>query len=428
QAEAVRVAREMAPAGLVLGALPEATAGAVAAAAAGAWAGGTLGLGCVVVGVAVERHDRVVLRAGRRLFRLTWAVVVALTVPAVCALFVELPAWAGQLMLASGPWGWGVQPLVAVTGGSAPLWIPAVLAQTALLAVAGVWCAREVGRIPGEVLRRRARVAESVAASVFSLDLRGAGRAIRAAHPGGGGVGVLWPLPRRRWLLVPWRDVTGLSRTPGRVVAAVSAVVFAVAVAARFAAGQPELASPAEGPVSAQPSVLPAVLALCALYFAAAQLVEPARVDSDDPRRAAQLPYSRAMLATWHAVVPVLVLIGCLLGAGAVGAALGGVWSPGWTVLLLSSPAMVGGALVSGYRGAMPVQVMVGVETAFGNTVPLQMALWYLRGPLGALLPSVPVLVLALDRDALGVSGVLLLPAAGAAGLLWARRTARALP
>ncbi|WP_227870459.1 DUF6297 family protein, partial [Streptomyces otsuchiensis] len=175
-----------AAAGLVLGALPEATAGAVAAAAAGAWAGGTLGLGCVVVGVAVERHDRVVLRAGRRLFRVTWAVVVALTVPAVCALFVELPAWAGQLMLVSGPWGWGVQPLVAVTGGSAPLWIPAVLAQTAALAVAGVWCAREVGRIPGEALRRRARVAESVAASVFSLDLRGAGRAIRAAHPGGG--------------------------------------------------------------------------------------------------------------------------------------------------------------------------------------------------------------------------------------------------
>jgi hypothetical protein len=120
-----------------------------------------------------------------------------------------------------------------------------------------------------------------------------------------------------------------------------------------------------------------------------AQLVEPARLDADDPRRAGHLPYRFDRLALRHAVLP-LVLAGVLAEAGtAVVAGLTG--SP--VVLAvppLALPALVAAALVSAYRGPVPASVQLGADTPLGNTGLLQVAGWYAAGPLTATILLLP--------------------------------------
>jgi hypothetical protein len=63
----------------------------------------------------------------------------------------------------------------------------------------------------------------------------------------------------------------------------------------------------------------------------------------------------------------------------------------------LACVPLVGAALVSAYRGDIPSSILIGVQTPIGDTGPLQVMLWYLRGPLMALVMLVP---LALGRAA----------------------------
>jgi hypothetical protein len=75
----------------------------------------------------------------------------------------------------------------------------------------------------------------------------------------------------------------------------------------------------------------------------------------------------------------------------------------------------------------MPAHVLVGTVTPLGSTGPVQALPWHLRGPLGVLALTAPVLLTAARRD--GCPPLPLpwqLPLAAAA-LLWARRTARRL-
>ncbi|MGD9484704.1 DUF6297 family protein [Streptomyces sp. TRM70308] len=399
-----------AAAGFLLGTLPGAAVGA--GAAAGAWAGAALGLGCVAVGVLVERYDRAVLRLGRRLRASGWVVLGGLAALAAGALAARVPDWLGPVLLWSGPWGWAVQPLVAAVGGGAPRWPVACALTAALLGAAAVWCARAAPGVPGEALRRRAHLVRAVTASLFSLRLRAARQTLRAPHQAAGRSRVRLPVPRRRWLLVPWRDATGLLRAPARVLGAAVALTAAVLLTA---------AAPADG---LRYQVLVSALALGALYLAAAQLAEPARVDGDDPRRAGPLPYSRGGLALRHGLLPAAALLAGLFGVCGAGA-LTGAGHPGWPVLLLAAPTMVGAALVSAYRGSLPAHVALGVETPFGNTAPFQMALWYARGPLGALLCTVPPLAATVHAAALPLPWALWLVVAAPGSALWAHRAAR---
>lgn len=395
-------------AGFLLGTLPTATTPATAAGACGGMATALL---LVFTGVLIERHDRAVLRSGRRFFGLGWALAAALTAAAAWSLLHEVPAWPGHVLLWSGPWGWAVQPLVAAVGGGAPGWPVAAVLLAATLAVVGRYAVRSVPAIPGEALRRRARTVAQVAASLFSLEFRQARFTVQGDQARRSSAALRLPFPRSPSLVVPWRAATGLLRAPGRLISAVVSAAAAVGcVAAADASHLPM-------------RVLLCVLALSAAYFSAAQLVEPARVDSDDVFRSANLPWSQRGLVLWHAAVPAAVLTACLLAATAVGMASGAGYA-GPVTLLLSVPTVTGAALVSAYRGALPADVAIGVETPFGNTAPLQMAGWYLRGPLGALLPAVPALVLTLGGGAVrpAVAGALLL--LGAAQLTWARHTA----
>ncbi|MFD7511068.1 hypothetical protein ACFV5N_17295 [Streptomyces sp. NPDC059853] len=343
--------------------------------AAGAWGGLLTGLLAVATGTLVERYEAAVARHGRRLFRAAAALVAVL----------GLAAAAGTGLLWSGPWGWAVAPLAAALGlGGASWWPLAVLAGSAgtgwLLLVAH----RAAGAIPAAALRTRTAAGSLLAASVLTGNLRQARAVVRdTGRPPARPVRLRLPVPRRRALLVPWRDATGLLRTPGRLVAA---ALWAGAAVLLAHAGWPSAA-------------------LVAAYPAAGALTEPARLDSDDTRRAGQLPYAPGTLALRHGAVPALLLVAAL--------------APGGVLLAATAPALVGAALVSSYRGQVPPHVMVGVETPAGNTGPFQTALWHVRGPL---------VTLALLAPAPGMPLWAALPwalavAAGTAG--WVRRTVR---
>ncbi|MFC9065083.1 hypothetical protein [Streptomyces harbinensis] len=345
------------------------------AVAAGAWGGLLTGLLAVAAGTLVERYEGAVARHGRWLFRTAAALVAVL----------GLAAAAGAGLLWSGPWGWAVAPLAAALGlGGAAWWPLAVLAGSAgtgwLLLVAH----RAAGAIPAAALRTRTAAGSLLAASVLTGNLRQARAVVRdTGRPPARPPRLRLPFPRRPALLIPWRDATGLLRAPGRLVTAALWAALAVLLAH---AGWP-------------------LAALIAGYPAAGALTEPARLDSDDTRRAGQLPYAPGTLALWHGALPVLLLAPALAAGGAL--------------LAVAAPALVGAALVSSYRGQVPPHVMIGVETPAGNTGPFQTALWYARGPLVTLALLAPVQGIPLWAALPWTLAV----AAGTAG--WVRRTVR---
>ncbi|MFI5621307.1 hypothetical protein [Streptomyces sp. NPDC051567] len=153
-------------------------------------------------------------------------------------------------------------------------------------------------------------------------------------------------------------DATALPRAPGRTARAV--VWAAVAVALLCLDGVP-------APVT--------LTALPAGYLAAAQLAEPARLEADDVRRAAHLPWSAP------GPVPAAGLL-VLSGLGAAVAAGTGLWSDRLLVPAAPVPALVGAALVSAYRGPVPAHLMLGSATPLGDTGPLGALLRQVRGPL----------------------------------------------
>ncbi|MFE9217167.1 DUF6297 family protein [Streptomyces lavendulae] len=382
--------------------------------AAGAWAGAATALTAVAAGLLVERCDRAVARHASRIHAVTWALTAgSLALCAFAALRVPDDLY-GSLVLWSGPWGWAAQPLVAVAGHRAPGWILGTVLSAAFTLAALLLARRETPNVPAQALRDRATVASRVAASVYSLDLRQARSAARGTRGQRARPVLRLPVPRSRWLIVPWRDATGLLRAPGRLLWATLWSTAALALGTAVPHVRPDW------------QVALCAAALVAEYLAAAQLTEPARTDSDDARRSANLPYAFRALALWHACVPCVLLL-AWLGAGGAAAGLTGRWTPGAAVLLAAVPALVAAALVSSYRGAVPGHLLIGTDTPMGNTAALQTGLWYARGPLAAIVLSAPVLVAVQRHHQLAAGHVVWLLAVGAAGMWWARSTAHRL-
>lgn len=371
-------------------------------------------LTAVAAGLLVERWDRAVARHGSLVHAVTWALAAGSL--ALCAFAVlRVPDdLHGSLVLWSGPWGWAAQPLVAAAGHRTPGWIPGTVLSAAFTLAALLTARRATPDIPAEALRDRATVASRVAASVYSLDLRQARSAARGTRGRRARPLLRLPVPRSRWLIVPWRDATGLLRAPGRLLWAALWSTAALALGTAVPHARPDWQVPL------------CAAALVVEYLAAAQLTEPARIDSDDTRRSANLPYAFRALALWHACVPCVLLLGWL-GAGGAVAGLTGRWTPGTAVLLAAVPAVVGAALVSSCRGAVPGHLLIGTDTPMGNTAVLQTGLWYARGPLAAIVLSAPVLVVVQRHHQLGAGHVVWLLAVGAAGMWWARSTAHRL-
>lgn len=382
--------------------------------AAGVWAG----LGTALVGtglsVLIVRHEERWERQQRRIFQAGWCGIALLGLLSVIALTRGLPTWAGTAALWLLPWGWATQPLAAAALGTAPGWPLAMLMWACGIAVPTLLAVRAVPDLPGEALRLRATVADRMGASLLSLDLRRARSAMRVRQRRGARPALWVRPPHLSWLLLPWRDALCLVREPGRLGwgcawSAVSIGALAFASARSGAA-----------------ATLSSCAAVWFLYLAAAQFVEPARLESDDMRRSALLPYRAGTLALWHAVVPGL-LLAAVTGLGLAVCVAGGWWTSALTAVPAAVPASVGAALVGAYRGPVPFHLLVGTETAMGNTAPIQTAVWYLRGLLALMVLTAPVVVAAATDGSCGPQGAAWLLLAGVAVLLWARRTARRL-
>lgn len=317
----------------------------------------------------------------------------------------------------SGPWGWSAQPLVAAAGAA----LPGRWAAVALLAVAGVALLavvdRAVAAIPGATLRARSDVMAGLTGGVLGMDPRGVALSVRAARARKPRRWRL-PFPRYDWLAVPWRDATALLRAPSRI--AWSAAAIGVAGL---------LGGLAVGPAHGLAALAAVAGALLAGYLAAAQLVEPARVDADDPRRAANLPYTFDKLAQRHAIVPAAVLAVLGLAGAAVTASVAGSLA-GLGLTLIATPALVAGALVGAYRGPVPGVLWVGADTPVGNTGGQQVLVWYLAAPVVTVMllvaPAADMLLgrAASDRWLRDIAWGI---GAGAALLFWAGRRAAKL-
>ncbi|MFI0818933.1 DUF6297 family protein [Streptomyces sp. NPDC021098] len=383
--------------------------------AAGAWAGATAVLTGTAAGAVVERRDRLMARQGARIFGAAGAVLALLA--AVAAVSVVRGRHGSPLdavFLWSGPWGWAAQPLVAAAGEPVPGWAVGALLSAVFVLVALLCARREAAGISQAALRLRATVASQLGASLFALDLRQAKAGLPSLRERGSRPVLRLPMPRHRPLVIPWRDATGLLRTPGRLGWAAGWTATAVGLTA---------AAPV---LRDRSQAVAAVGALAAGYLAAAQLTEPARRESDDVRRSANLPYPARSLALWHALVPGLLLLAGTAMCGAA-AALGGWGRPGLAVLIACAPALVSAALVSSYRGAVPPHILLGAEAPMGNTGALQAAVWYLRGPLAALALTAPVLVAVTRSGDLHAAQLGWLLLVGAAGLRWAGTSAHRL-
>ncbi|MCD0447627.1 DUF6297 family protein [Actinocorallia sp. API 0066] len=282
--------------------------------------------------------------------------------------------WTAGLWL--GPWGWAGIVLAGEEGAPVAL---ALLGATALGAV--VVGGRRLFRVGFKELRRGAEVTAAVKGGLWVTDpgwagVVGEGRKAEKAGR------VRLPVPRRGWLLAPWRDAVGLLRDgEGCVRAAALLVVAFVAVG--------------------QGGNLWLAVGCGCLYLAASALLDGARMCALQPARARFFPGPPPMVALALGVTPLLVAGALALPAG-VALALLGVDPVGlaWAVGLL--PAAVGAALAGAYRGQMPPTLLAGFDTPFGNSAGFQVVFWHGAGPLalfGAALGAagwgVPALVAA---------------------------------
>ncbi|MYT46697.1 hypothetical protein GTY89_31265, partial [Streptomyces sp. SID5471] len=110
-------------------------------------------------------------------------------------------------------------------------------------------------------------------------------------------------------------------------------------------------------------------------------LAEPARLETDDARRAAWSPFRLRTLMLHHAIVP--AALGALLGLlAAVPYALAGA---GWALLLmpLCAAPFAAAAVFGACRGPARTDLLfVGGATPMGGPGPFLFAAWYAAGPL----------------------------------------------
>jgi hypothetical protein len=340
----------------------------------GALGGALLGLAAFSAAAFVERYpvgERVVRGAGP----VAALVALALVGQAVAAWLGDAPGWLSTVELWSGPWGWAAQPVLAAGGRHAPGAALALLPLGVLAVALAVTADRIAPGITGAALRARARAVQSFTNALTTLNPRTAAEVVRASRVRRRLLRL--PLPRRPAWTIVWRDATGLLRAPSRLAWAV------LLLAAGFVLGAMSTRA------TLYPSLALLAGALVAAYLAVSQLVEPARLDADDPRRAGHLPYRFDRLALRHAVLP-LVLAGVLAEAGA--AVVAGLTGSAVVLVVppLALPALVAAALVSAYRGPVPASVQLGADTPLGNTGLLQVAGWYAAGPLTAVVLLLP--------------------------------------
>ncbi len=371
----------------------------------------------VCVGLAAEADDRIAAGVRRLTPGLT-VVVLLLAVQSVLAARGHRIPWLERVELWSGPWGWAGLAVLAPTPAAQPGAWPAAALLLLLTAACLVLADRYCGTVSLARLRERARTAAGVLAALRTVELRAARLAITGASPGPGPLRLRLPAPRAAFLAVPWRDCLALLRSPARLGRSVLLAVPAALCAylARTATGALPWAATA--------------LALAFGYLAVAQLLEPARVETDDVRRASWSPYPFAGLMLRHAIVPTALGTAAALGAAAA-AALAGAGSDVW-LAPAAVPALVGAGLVNTCRGFVRRDLMFGSMRAPGSGFgPVVFTAWYAAGPAAAVAVLTGPFTRALTAGSTSaVLDAALWGAASAVALAWwaHRRAGRLLP
>jgi Family of unknown function (DUF6297) len=317
-------------------------------------------------------------------------------VAAVAAATTALPATVATVLLWSGPWGWAAQGPVALAGGSAPFWPAATAALAVVAAVALAAGDRVAASVPAAALRQHAHTLGHMSAAMLNMDARRITTTYRDATGAYGRARFGIRPPLHRQLVLLWRDLTALVRSPARLAWSVLLALAAVGLGA-LAVRSPHT------------DLLTMTAALVAGYLAAAGLCEGARLDGDDPRRSSQLPFRYDTLAWWHAVVPGLVLV---VVAGVPAAVLAAATDHGALIPLtvVTIPVLVGGALVNSFRGELEGEMFEGFDTPLGNSSGVTITLWYLTGPLLAIGPALILWYAAIKsgRDRVAITVVIL--------------------
>ncbi len=162
-------------------------------------------------------------------------------------------------------------------------------------------------------------------------------------------------------------------------------------------------------------------------YLAAAWLCEGARLDADDPRRSAQLPFRFGSLAWRHAAVPAGLLLAAA-GLPVAAACLASGDPRPLALLAVTAPVLVAGALVNVFRPPLSPGMFVGAETPVGNTAVLNIVFWYAWGTLLAVVPMTVLLYSAIRSPGPGSLARAVVIGAGLAAALGgyaARRAGR---
>ncbi|HUA28897.1 MAG TPA: DUF6297 family protein [Streptosporangiaceae bacterium] len=335
----------------------------------------------------IERYPAAALR----LRRLTPAFA------GVAALFGGLAAWTAlgrppgalsAVALWSGPWGWAVQGMTALAGGPAPWWPLATGLLGALAVAALAWGDRAAAGVPGAALRIRAQTIGAMSAAVLSMDTRGLARAYGSRGAASRARLRLRP-PRRRELVLLWRDLLALARAPSRLAGATALALLAVGLIAVAGHG-------------GQASLVPVASALALGYLAAAWLCEGARLDAEDTRRSENLPFRFESLAWWHAAVPCLVLL-VVAGVPVLAASLAAGDPRLLAWLAVTVPVLVAGALVNVFRPRNHPDLFGGFETPVGNTAAISVVFWLVWGPVLAVGAMTLLLTRAIDSTSPGV-------------------------
>ncbi|MFR9724518.1 hypothetical protein ACL02R_14340 [Streptomyces sp. MS19] len=261
------------------------------------------------------------------------------------------------VLLWSGPWGWAAQPMIAAAGLSAPGWQVAA-ALLLCCTVASLLPLRHLtGSLPAATLRTRSHAAGRAVAGLVSFDLRTAWQAVAAAS--GSQPPRAWRrlrVPRHPLVAVLWRDALGLLSRPQRLI-----------TAALLLGGAFLTAAVTTGTDGTSAFVLLAAAASLAVAAAGA-LLEPARLDADDPRRGLLWwPRSAASLALAHAVAPTVALL--LAGLAPALPLTLATDTPAATVLTGAVPLLVAGALLDAYRPPPSAVLLHRAMTGSGGTV-----------------------------------------------------------
>ncbi len=296
---------------------------------------------------------------------------VAATVALIAALRhqgLELPA----ALWWSGPWGW----MAIVTGDvfpSAAADTIALLLCVALGLTTAAVAALGVIRIQAAALRSRAGRYDGVLAALMSADTRLAGqltelgqrRRPRRRHPPARG-------PLSACL---WHVVTGWVRQPGPPAAGLVWVAAGVLLPTVWLDDPPPAAA----------------VGVLLVYRGVSLLLENVRLQTDDVHRSAHLPQALASTMLSVCRIGASVAVGGAVIVIAISGHLGYAPSMGSVLVAATIPAAAVAVSVTACRGQLPLELLIGAETPFGNSGPAQVALWFAQVPVALVVFSAVV-------------------------------------